>query len=212
MSIRFLPKSRASRDQMPGPSMASAAPTTASTMQVRRLSALERAVHTSTITTNTPAIGVKKPIRRRTPLMVARDCHMIPCHSGAISISATPSWVRTIPAPNRRSRRPLPGQPLGNMENSRCREGLNNKVRESAAQSNPQKPGSGYTSFEGLQFDDSALQPDGDCVGSVVRAKFREDVLDVSLNGFLGDGQFIGDQFVGVSGGNGSKNLDFPWG
>ena len=82
--------------------------------------------------------------------MVARDCHMIPCHSGAISISATPSWVRTIPAPNRRSRRPLPGQPLGNMENSRCREGLNDKVRESAAQSNPQKPVVEYTSFEGV--------------------------------------------------------------
>ena len=119
--------------------------------------------------------------------MVARDCHMIPCHSRAISISATPSWVRTIPAPNRRSRRPLPGQPLGNMENSRCRERLNDKVRESAAQSNPQKPGSGYTSFEGLQFDDSAFQPDRDRVGSVVCTKFREDAFDVSLNGFLGD-------------------------
>ena len=149
MSIRFRPKSRASRDQMPGPSIASAAPTTASTMQVRRLSALERAVHSSTITTNTPAIGVKNPIRRRTPPIVARDCPMIPCHSGAISILATPSWARTIPAPNRRRRRPLPGQPLGNMENSRCREGLNDKVRESAGQSNPQKPGLGYTSFEG---------------------------------------------------------------
>ena len=112
---------------------------------------------------------------------------MIPCQSGAISISAIPSWVRTIPAPNRRSRRPLPGQPLGNMENSRCREGLNDKVRESAVQSNPQKPGLGYTSFEGLQLDDSAFQPDSDRVGSVVRAKFREDVLDVSLNRFLGD-------------------------
>src|SRR5260370_41623607 len=38
----------------------------------------------------------------------------------------------------------------------------------------------------GLQFDDSALQSDGDCVGSVVRTKVREDVLDVSLTGFLG--------------------------
>jgi hypothetical protein len=173
---------------MPGPSIASAAPTTASSMQVRRLSALEKAVLSSTITTNTPAIGAKNPIRRRMPPMVARDCHMIPCHSGAISISATPSCVRTIPAPNRRSRRPPPGQPFGNMENSRCRESLNDKVTESAGQSNPQNPGLGYTSFEGgLQFDDSAFQPDGDCVGSVVRAKFREDVLDVSLNGFLGD-------------------------
>ena len=39
----------------------------------------------------------------------------------------------------------------------------------------------------GLQLDDSAFQSDSDCVGSVVRAKFREDVLDVSLNRFLGD-------------------------
>jgi len=29
------------------------------------------------------------------------------------------------------------------------------------------------------------FRPDSDCVGSVVRAKFREDVLDVSLNRFL---------------------------
>src|SRR5258708_9540535 len=48
----------------------------------------------------------------------------------------------------------------------------------------------------GLQFDDSAFQSDSDRVGSVVRAKFREDVLDVSLNGFLSASQFIGDQFV----------------
>src|SRR5690349_15897591 len=188
MSIRFRPKSCASRDQTPGPSIASAAPTTASTMQVRRLSALERAVHSSTTATKTPAIGVKTPIRRRPPPAVARDCRIIPCHSGAISISVTPSWVRRIPTPNRSSRRPLPGQPFGNMENSRCREDLNEKVRESAAQSNPQKPGLGYTSLEGgLQFDDSAFQPDCDCVGSVVCTKFREDAFDVSLNGFLGD-------------------------
>src|SRR5580704_8008282 len=61
----------------------------------------------------------------------------------------------------------------------------------------------------GLQFDDSPFQSDCDRVGSVVRAKFREDVLDVSLNGFLSDGQFIGDQFVGVSSGNRSKDFDF---
>ena len=172
---------------MPGPSMASAAPTTASTMQVRRLSALERAVHTSTITTNTPAIGVKKPIRRRTPLMVARDCHMIPCHSGAISISATPSWVRTIPAPNRRSRRPLPGQPLGNMENSRCKKASTTRLGKAERSRIPKIRVWDTPLSRGLQFDDSAFQPDSDRVGSVVRTKFGEDVLDVSLNGFLSD-------------------------
>src|SRR5258707_12111803 len=35
------------------------------------------------------------------------------------------------------------------MENSRCREGLNDKVRESAAQSNPQKTGVGIHLFRG---------------------------------------------------------------
>src|ERR1700736_5171694 len=39
----------------------------------------------------------------------------------------------------------------------------------------------------GLQFDDSAFQPESDRVGSVVRTKLGEDVLDVSLNGFLGN-------------------------
>jgi len=126
MSIRFRPKRRASMDQTPGPSIASAAPTVASTMQVRRLSALEAAVRSSTTTTSTPAIGVNTPLSR------------------------------------------------------------------------------------GLQIDNSALQPDSDGVGSVVRTKFREDVLDVSLNGFLGDRQLSCDQFVGVAGGNGPKNFDFP--
>src|SRR5258708_1057516 len=125
------------------------APTTASTMQVRRLSALERPVHSSTNTNNTPPIGGKNPIRKKTPLIVARNSPRIPYHPGGISILAAPSWGRTNPGPNRSRRRPLPGQPLGNMENSRCRESLNHKVRESAEQSNPQKPGLGYTSFEG---------------------------------------------------------------
>ena len=172
---------------MPGPSIASAAPTTASTMQVRRLSALERAVHSSTITTNTPAIGVKNPIRRRTPPIVARDCPIIPCHSGAISILATPSWARTIPAPNRRRRRPLPGQPLGNMENSRCREASTTRLGKAQDSRIPKNRGWDTPLSRGLQFDNSAFQPDSDCVSSVVRAQFREDILYVSLNGFLGD-------------------------
>jgi len=71
------------------------------------------------------------------------------------------------------------------MENSRCREGLNDKVRESAGQSNPKNRGWDTPLSGGLQLDDSAFQPDSDCVGSVVRAKFREDVLYVSLNRFL---------------------------
>ena len=50
---------------MPGPSIASAAPTTASTMQVRRLSALERAVHSSTITTKTRRHRCKKPDKKK---------------------------------------------------------------------------------------------------------------------------------------------------
>jgi len=197
---------------MPGPSIASAAPTTASTMQVRRLPALERAVHSSTITTKTPAIGVRNPIRRRTPPIVARDCPMIPCHSGAINILATPSWARTIPAPNRRIRRPLPGQPLGTWRIVVAEKASTTRLGKAQGSRIPKNRGWDTPLSRGLQIDNSALQPDSDGVGSVVRTKFREDVLDVSLNGFLGDRQLIGDQFVGVSGGNGSKNFDFPWG
>jgi len=47
---------------------------------------------------------------------------MIPCHSGAVSILATPSWARTTPPLTAGEEDLLPGQPLGNMENSRCRE------------------------------------------------------------------------------------------
>jgi len=172
---------------MPGPSIASAAPTTASTMQVRRLSALERAVHSSTITTNTPAIGVKNPIRRRTPPIVARDCPMIPCHSGAISILATPSWARTIPAPNRRRRRPLPANRWETWKIVVAENASTTRLGKAQGSRIPKNRGWDTPLSRGLQLDDSAFQPDSDCVGSVVRAKFREDVLDVSLNRFLGN-------------------------
>jgi hypothetical protein len=122
-------------------------------MQVRKLSAFERAAHNSTTTTSTPAIGVKEPARRRTPAPIASDCRMIPCHWGALSSSTSPSCVRTIPTTSRRSRRPLPGQPLGNMENSRCTGASTTRLGEAQRSRIPKNRGSntplsrGYSSM-----------------------------------------------------------------
>ena len=137
---------------------------------------------------------------------------MIPPHGGDPSSSPSPSCIRKIPATSRRSRRPLPGQPFGNMEKSRCNGNLNDRLGDPRRGPNPQKLASPYTSFEGLQFDDSAFESDGHRVGSVVRAQFRKDVLDMALNGLLGDRQLICDQFVCVSRGDQSENFDFPEG
>jgi len=106
---------------MPGQALPSAAPTTASTMQVRRLSALERPA----IVQRSRLISrhrCKKPDKKK-DAAYSRE---------GLPYDSMPLWcrqhfgdaimARTTPAPNE-EKKTLPGQPLGNMENSRCREG-----------------------------------------------------------------------------------------
>jgi hypothetical protein len=49
----------------------------------------------------------------------------------------------------------------------------------------PKNGGRDTPLWRGLQFDDSALQPDRDGVGSVVSVKLGQDVPDVALDCFL---------------------------
>ena len=67
VSMRFLPNSRASMDQAPGPTIARLAPNAASMIGGQGFPGLEYAIHASTRTTRTPATGVHKPARRRIP-------------------------------------------------------------------------------------------------------------------------------------------------
>jgi hypothetical protein len=53
-----------------------------------------------------------------------------------------------------------------------------------------------------LDFDDPAFHGNGYGVSAVVRPEFREDAPHVRLDGFLRNGKVIGDDFVGVAGGD----------
>jgi len=61
-----------------------------------------------------------------------------------------------------------------------------------------------------LEIDNAPLQPNGDGMSAVIGAEFREDVLDVPFDSFLGDTKLIGDQFVGVPRSNQPQYFDFP--
>jgi hypothetical protein len=76
------------------------------------------------------------------------------------------------------------------------------KIRNRCTTRNTRKRGWNAPLSRGLQLDDSALQADRDRVGAVIGPEFGEDVLDVSLDGFLGDRELTSDLFVRISGGD----------
>jgi hypothetical protein len=156
-------------------------------------------------------MGVHKPASRSIPAPIATDCLTIASGRGVPISSAIPSWMRRNPATTLRRSSPLPGQPLGNMENKRCRKTPIVKSKESATRLESPKTGVGIHLFRGgLELDDSALQANGDGVGSVVCAEFREDILDVAFYSFLSDPELICNQFVCIPCRNQPENFDFP--
>src|SRR6202789_477275 len=173
MSIRFLPKRRASMEVTPGPSMASAAPTTARSTAPRTKGVPEITVQTPRIATITPTTGVHKPTRRKRPAAIATDCRAIRSQRLWPTRLATPSRIKMAAAATRKRSRARPGQPFGNMENSRCKK---NTPRRKATESNergesPKVRVGAYPFRVGgvrLELDDAALQADGDGVGAVV--------------------------------------------
>ena len=72
----------------------------------------------------------------------------------------------------------------------------------------PKKIGLNH-SFEGLQFDDSAPQPNQCCMGSIVRAQFGKDVFDLALDSFFADCELRTNFLVAISLSNQAKNPDF---
>src|ERR1700677_810053 len=217
MSIRFLPKRRASMEVTPGPSMASAAPTTARSTAPRTKGVPEITVQTPRIATITPTTGVHKPTRRKRPAAIATDCRAIRSQRLWPTRWPTPSRIKIAAAATRKRSRARPGQPFGNMENSRCKK---NTPRRKATESNergesPKVRVVAYPFRVGgvrLELDDAALQADGDGVGAVVGIELGQNIFDVGLDGFFGDGEPIGDDFIGVTGGNQAKDFDFARG
>jgi len=152
MSMRFLPKSRASMDQAPGPTIAKTAPRTACRMAIHGSPECEkhrrRAMHTLTMAASDPATGVHKPARRSIPAPIPMICRTAVANRGGSRRLAIPKWMSATPVSNRRSKRPLPGQPSAKPENSRCTT-LRIECKRSATGSKHRKLGSDYPTFGG---------------------------------------------------------------
>ena len=63
----FLPKSRASIDQAPGPIIANVPPKTASVSDIQILAPPATTIHNSTAPTSAPATGVHNPAKMNSP-------------------------------------------------------------------------------------------------------------------------------------------------
>jgi hypothetical protein len=117
--MRFHPKRRASTDQAPGPSSASAAPTVPSMISGHGSPGCENTFHRENIATSAPAMGVHKPAPRRSPAATASTCAMTDVTGSPPRSAATPRKIIAAPATSRMIRRPEPGEPRANVEKSR---------------------------------------------------------------------------------------------
>jgi hypothetical protein len=118
--IRFLPNSRASRDHAPGPSIAKPAAIVVTMMSSQISPMLVSASQSSAIAVTTPANGVHKPRSRSTPAAAARN-RGASCSNRNPAGTLRASKIKYAQTAIRSSRSPLPGQPLANVENRRCR-------------------------------------------------------------------------------------------
>src|SRR5579871_4506832 len=201
MRIRLRPKRRASTDQAPGPSMARAAPSAASTTCMEAPLKEKSRRHSSERAMSAPATGVQSPTIKSAEQTAASNCRIT--LDGAVSGKG--------PAPNcasgtamiaRRNTNPVPGQPSGNVEKSRCTNGPAFRLLPVPAGRYPEKRSWPTPLSRCLKVDDAALQPYRHSVRSVVGAEFGKDVLDMTFSGLFLDGKLGCDLFVGVSAGN----------
>jgi len=71
----FLPNSRASMDQAPGPIIANVAPSTANKTDAQRLPDLDARIQTCAMAIRVPATGVHNPSNRHMPATADRLRH-----------------------------------------------------------------------------------------------------------------------------------------
>lgn len=147
---------------------------------------LEKAIHDSLAAITAPATGVHKPIRSSTPAPAAIAGGTDDANCELPRKCGTTWQSRTLAVSNRWSRRPLPGQPFGKVENRRCN---NSRLRCWPSSQNSQKDGPCSFFRGGLQLNDSTLQPDRNSMGSVVCPEFREYVGDIALHAGFSDGK-----------------------
>jgi hypothetical protein len=138
MRMRFSPKRRASTDQAPGPRSARAAPSVPNRIQVQGFPGCENAFQSAMTATSAPAMGVHKPASRSIPTQVVRADSIADPSGGPLSSFVMPCTINAIPAANRINRRPIPGEPWANVENSR--RTTKARVQDSQPAANLERP------------------------------------------------------------------------
>jgi hypothetical protein len=148
----FLPKSRESMDQAPGPIIAKAAPSTACITAIHGSPECERsrekATHRLTMAAKDPVTGVHRPTRRSNPAPAPMTSSTAVVNGGAWRRPTIAKRISANPVSSRRSRRPMPGQPSANVEKSRCNPHLFQRMRF-ATVSKHAKLGTDYPLFGG---------------------------------------------------------------
>ena len=116
----FRPNRCASRDQAPGPIIASDAPDVANRMGIPP-PPQEIATQSSRTAIDAPQIGVHKPRSRKIAAPAPIRCGSIKANCGASLRCPNAKHNRNVAVTRRCRRRPLPGQLFGNVEKRRCK-------------------------------------------------------------------------------------------
>ena len=170
----FLPYRRASSDQAPGPIMANAAAKMACARVTHGSPECEEnreiAIHTLAEAASAPASGVNTPANRSIAAAMPMICRATVNGGGPSRMPLIPKSISAAPVSKRSRRRPAPGHPSANVENSRCTiSHLEN--RKLTKESTALKLGNRDPPFGGSKLDDSAFYRDGDGVSPVVSVK-----------------------------------------
>ena len=136
-SMRFHPKSRASIDTRPGPSIASAPAMVAARRRPTGGSPVVKISEIATTATTAPATGVHNPAMRRSPATASNAQATIVCNGGSLQSRGPAYQRRTAPTTSRISSKPIPGQPPANVEYRRRNTYLDTIIRREVATANP---------------------------------------------------------------------------
>jgi hypothetical protein len=157
--MRFLPYRRASIDQAPGPIIANAAAKIACEKATHGSPECEEnreiAIQTLTAAASAPATGVNMPTNRSTAAAMPIICSATVKGGGPSRMLLIPKITSATPLSVRRRRRPAPGHPSANVENSRCTVS-HQENRRFLKESTDPNLGWGDPSFGGSKLDNSS--------------------------------------------------------
>jgi hypothetical protein len=131
-SMRFHPKSRASIDNRPGPSIVSAQPIVAARRRPFRSSPVLRISEIATTATTAPATGVHNPAMRRSAAS-ASAAEATMSNGGPLHRPGPACQSTTAPTTSRISSKAIPGEPPANVEYRRRNRSLEMIIRRGDA-------------------------------------------------------------------------------